>query len=160
MEDDTKQGQNKKPSDGEIPINDGTGKDPITGKFLPGNKFSQGSVKGHKLLSTLLRQALEREADVEIEYPDRDGTMIKKKVTLADAIIWRMSKIAVTASDKESIKAIAEIFDRDEGKARGSLNIGVEREIEGIDVNIVYANKDDIDTSVPEEPGEQGENNT
>lgn len=135
----------------------------ITGKgFKPGESGNpEGRPKGtgHKLLSTLLREALEREADVEIEYPDKDGTIIKKKVTLADAVIWRMSKIAVGGSDKESIKAIAEIFDRDEGKARGSLNIGLEREIEGVDITIIHATKNDIDSSVPKEPGEQGEDN-
>jgi hypothetical protein len=152
MEDDTKQGQNKDISIGEKPESNGTGKDPITGKFLPGNKLSPGGTKGRKLLSTLLREALEKQSDIEY-----DG----RKVTYQEAVVWNLIRIATKGQeDKDIIKGIAEVFDRDEGKARGSLNIGLEREIEGVDITIVHANKDDIDTSVPKEPGEQGEDNT
>ncbi|MFA6386754.1 MAG: hypothetical protein WCW04_03230 [Candidatus Paceibacterota bacterium] len=117
---------------GQPPVNTGVLRDEF-GKILPGSKSlnPNGAPKGKKHLSTLLRQALEKQSDIEI-----DG----KYITYAEAIISNLLKIATKAPDREAIKGIAEVFDRDEGKARGSLNIDPENEVTGIDITIVHTN--------------------
>lgn len=67
------------------PINNGeiSGKDPKTGRFLPGNTLSPGKPKGARHLTTLLFEALQK------KIPGRDETYQDKLVEriLTEAIV-------------------------------------------------------------------------
>ena len=117
-----------------------------------------GKPKGTKHLSSLLKQALNDKEDVEIK--DKDGNVIKR-VTFAEALIHRLKKIVINGEDKEAIKAIAETFDRAEGKARGSMNIGFDEEVKEIKTIIVHKTIDDYnrDRDIGEERTEPSEDN-
>lgn len=82
------------------PTNNGenTGKDPITGKFLPGNTLSPGKPKGAKHLTTLLFQALQK------KIPGRDETY-------QDKLIERILTEAIVKGKGEQIRMIMNYVD-------------------------------------------------
>jgi len=93
-------------------------------KFEPGQSGNpNGRPLGSKNLSTILREMLEEEIDVVI-----DGVKTKKK--FKDAIIRKLMK---KAHDGD-LKAIIEIFDRVEGKAKQELTVQTEMELKGFKI--------------------------
>lgn len=77
--------------------------------FKPGESGNpEGRPKGSKNLSTILREMLELEIEV-------DGV----KITQKDAMIKKLIK----KSTDGDIKAIQEIFDRTEGKAKQEIKL-------------------------------------
>lgn len=84
-----------------------------------------GKPVGTKSLSTILKNMLEEEIDVELE----DGT--KQKKPFQDVIIRALIKQA----KKGNMKAIQEIFDRVEGRPNqsiqvdGDMTIGITRRV-------------------------------
>lgn len=86
-------------------------------KFKEGESGNPaGRPKGSRNLSTILKAMLEE--DIEIE--NEDGT--KEKKQFQDAIIQKLVKKAVNGE----IKAITEIFDRTEGKAKQEISMNLE----------------------------------
>lgn len=73
----------------------------------------EGRPKGSRNLSTILREMLEEEVEVVV-----DGK--KQKKQFQEVIIRKLIK---KANDGE-IRAITEIFDRVEGKAKQSIEVG------------------------------------
>jgi hypothetical protein len=143
---------------GKIPENTGIVRDE-KGRIVAGSNSLNptGKPKGTKHLSSLLKQALEDEKDITITQAD--GT--KKTVTFAQALIHRLKTIALKGEDKDAIKAIAETFDRVEGKARGSMAIDITNEVREIKTTYVYKTLDEYnrDKDIEEEREEQDENN-
>lgn len=83
-------------------------------KFLPGNNMSKGRPKG-KMLSTALREILEKEIDFE-------DPILRQKycMTAAHAIGLKLVKRALEGN----LKAIEMVLDRMEGKPSETLEIG------------------------------------
>lgn len=100
----------------------------------------EGRPKGTKNLSTILREMLEEEIEVNI-----DG--VKSRKQFQEVIVRKLLK---KANDGE-IKAIIEIFDRIEGKANqpiennGSLTIKFEEP-----TDYIYPSQDKGDNGIPE----------
>lgn len=83
-------------------------------KFKPGESGNPaGRPKGSRNLSTILREMLEEEIEVTTESG-------KEKKKLQDVMIRRLLKAATKSGDLKptELKAIQEIFDRVEGKAK------------------------------------------
>lgn len=83
------------------------GIDPVTGKFLPGNKLG-GNKKGSRWLSKMLEDAL---FDVDSDDP--------QKRTDAQIIIDKVKQKA----KRGDLRAIEHIWDRSEGKAPQAIDI-------------------------------------
>jgi len=75
-----------------------------------------GRPKGSRNLSTILRAMLEE----DVEILNDDG--VKEKKQFQDAIIQKLVKKAAAGE----IKAITEIFDRVEGKAKQEISMNLE----------------------------------
>ncbi len=76
----------------------------------------KGRPKGARSMTTILREMLETEIETDV-----DGE--KVKMQFQDAIIRKLLQKA----SKGEIKAITEIFDRIEGKAKQELTMNVEQ---------------------------------
>lgn len=89
----------------ENPINnsENTGKDPITGRFLPGNKLSPGKPKGTKHLTTKLFAALEEIAKTKDGNPD--------KKTYSELLVQRILTEAIVKGNNSMISLIMNYVD-------------------------------------------------
>ncbi len=86
-------------------------------KFQEGQSGNpKGRPKGARSMTTILREMLETEIETDV-----DGE--KVKMQFQDAIIRKLLQKA----SKGEIKAITEIFDRIEGKAKQELSMNVEQ---------------------------------
>jgi len=86
-------------------------------KFPEGQSGNpKGRPKGARSMTTILREMLETETETEV-----DGQ--KVKMTFQDSIIRKLLQKA----NKGEIKAITEILDRVEGKAKQELTMNVEQ---------------------------------
>jgi len=72
----------------------------------------KGRPKGSRNLSTILKEMLQQ----DVEVVGEDGE--KKKLTFQDAIVKKL----LTQANKGDIRAIIEIFDRTEGKAKQEID--------------------------------------
>lgn len=89
-------------------------KKPKPGTFKPGNKLSignRGYTKAHRHTKQLISSILRHELEKKIKNKDGDVA------TYAARLCKRLVSIGVFGGDKEAVRAIAEIFDRTEGKA-------------------------------------------
>ena len=85
-----------------------TGKDPVTGQFVKGNKFG-GNIKGNLHFKTLFNQAIEKIA----KSNDIDPESIEK-----DLIVK-----AITEARKGNFKYYQDLMDRVYGRAPQSLDV-------------------------------------
>ena len=99
----------------EIPLNNDkiTGKDPVTGQFVKGNKLGKNKPKGSRHLSTMLKEAIKRVAKGGTESYDV-------------LLIKRILEKGIVDGD---MKAIEHIWDRLEGKPKASIDIGATEEL-------------------------------
>jgi hypothetical protein len=94
-------------------------------KFEPGESGNpNGRPKGSRNLSTILKEMLKE----EIEVKNEDGTVEKKQ--LQDVIV---RKLITQATNKGNLRAIQEIFDRVEGKAKQEIKHEVTQGILNVD---------------------------
>ena len=85
--------------------------------FVPGQSGNpKGKPKGARSLTTILRELLETEVEAEVEGQ-------KTRITFQESIIRKLLQKA----NKGEIKAITEILDRVEGKAKQELTMNVEQ---------------------------------
>jgi len=98
--------------------------------FVPGQSGNpKGKPKGARSMTTILREMLETETETDV-----DGQ--KVKMPFQDAIIRKLLQKA----NKGEIKAITEILDRIEGKAKQELTMNVEQTKK--DINQLFPFKD------------------
>lgn len=83
--------------------------------FQKGNKFGKGRPKGSLNLSTRLKKSLE----AKLTLDKKDGS--KETKFTCD---WVIDSLLMRAIKKGDVAAIREIFDRVDGKASQSLDIG------------------------------------
>jgi hypothetical protein len=94
-------------------------------KFKEGESGNPaGRPKGSRNLSTILKEMLTE----EIEVKNEDGTVEKKQ--LQDVIV---RKLITQATNKGNLRAIQEIFDRVEGKAKQEIKHEVTQGILNVD---------------------------
>lgn len=84
----------------EVPTTNGekTGKDPVTGRFLPGNDLGEGRPPGIKNFTTKVREALEKIAD-------------GKDYTYEEAFIKSIMKKAIVEGDPSTQRLIWNYLD-------------------------------------------------
>lgn len=75
----------------------------------------EGKTRGTKNISTILMQLLE----LYVNDPDNEG----QKITNAELLAIRLKKLSGSDNENISLKAIEQILDRTEGKAKQTVDV-------------------------------------